>query len=330
MNKEELHIVKVGPVHAGVIEPGVFRFTCSGERVERLDIELGYQHRGVERLMVERSASPLAMMLLAEQIAGDTTVGHAVATAQLLENGTCGEVLAAERRVALEWERLAMNAADAGALCGDVAYRPGLVAMQALRTLLVNAMQRWCGNRFGRGLVRPGGSHFRLDVERIKDFSAVLSAVLPRIERVRDMVFSSPSVLSRLEDVCPMERPMGRYEGDLAARLLMRFDQTTESGRIVEQELHFLSSRWFENYSEPDYGIELPASATLESRVSAWRGEAVHRATTDATGQIVDYRIEDPSAALWPFLAETMRGAEISDFPVCNKSFNLSYCGVDL
>lgn len=330
MKHEEHHIVKVGPVHAGVIEPGVFRFRCSGERVEELTIELGYQHRGLEAEVVRRADSPLSMMLLAEQVAGDTTIGHAVAMAQLLEHGACNEILAAERRVALEWERLAMNAADAGAMCGDVAYRTGLVAMQALRTVLINTMQRWSGNRFGRGLIRPGGSYFRLDVDRIKDMTAVLADVLPRIERVRRAVYSSPSVLSRLEDVCVMERPMGRYQGDLSARLAMRFDQMAVSGAVVAEELHFLSARWFEEGTLPDYSTVLPASATLESRTSAWRGEVVHRATTDSQSRIISYRIEDPSAPLWAVLAETMRGGEISDFPVCNKSFNLSYSGVDL
>lgn len=330
MKHEEQHIVKVGPVHAGVIEPGVFRFRCSGERVEELTIELGYQHRGLLAEVVRRADSPLAMMLLAEQVAGDTTIGHAVAMAQLLEDGVCGEILASERRVAIEWERMAMNAADAGAICGDVAYRTGLVALQALRTVIINTMQRWSGSRFGRGLIRPGGSYFRLDVDRIKDMTGVLADVLPRIDRVREAVFSAPSVLSRLEDVCVMERRMGRYEGDLSARLAMRFDQIASSGAAVAQELHFLSGRWFEASAAPDYGIVLPPNAALESRTSAWRGEVVHRAETDSQGRIKAYQIEDPSASLWAVLAETMRGGEISDFPVCNKSFNLSYSGVDL
>lgn len=327
---KEHHIVKVGPVHAGIIEPGVFRFTCRGERIERLDVELGFQHRGIEKLIAESGHSAHRMMFFAEQIAGDTTIGHAMGMAQILDPETLSPIIKSERRVALEMERIAMNIADSAAMLGDVSYRIGLVAMQALRTLIINAMQRWCGNRFARTLIRPGGSYYRLDLDLIKDFERTLAEVLPRVAAVRADAFSSPSVLSRLEEICTLSAPAGRYDGDLAARLAMRFDQIATSGQRIAKELHFLNANWFEIYPEPCFDVSLAANVTLSARVEGWRGRITHRAKTDDSGRIVEYHIIDPSAALWGALAASMAGGEISDFPVNNKSFNLSYCGVDL
>lgn len=324
------HIVRVGPVHAGVIEPGVFRFTCNGERVERLEIELGFQHRGIEQLIAASADNPRRMMCLAEQIAGDTSVGHALAMAQIMDGDVVNPLVKSERRVALEMERVAMNLADASAMLGDVSYRLGMVALQALRTLIINATQRWCGNRFGRTLIRPSGSYYRLTLDLIKDFEATLADVLPRVEAVRRDAFASPSVLSRLEEICIMSAPAGRYSGDLAMRLAMRFEQIAASGAKIHKELHYLAANWFEPYAEPMYNSLFAPNTTLSSRVEAWRGRITHKAKISADGQIIEYRIIDPSASLWAALASSMAGAEISDFPVNNKSFNLSYCGVDL
>lgn len=327
---KEHHIVKVGPIHAGIIEPGVFRFTCRGERVERLDVELGFQHRGIEQLIVDSSHSARRMMFFAEQIAGDSTVGHSMVMAQILDPESMSPIIKSERQIALEMERMAVNIGDSAAILGDVSYRIGLVAMQALRTLIINATQRWCGNRFARTLIRPGGSYYRLNLDLIKDFECTLGEVLPRVAAVRADAFSSPSVLSRLEEICILSAPVGRYEGDLAARLAMRFDQIATSGERIAKELHFLSANWFEPYAEPCFDTALAPNATLTSHVEGWRGRITHRAKTDDTGRIIAYRIIDPSASLWAALASSMAGAEISDFPVNNKSFNLSYCGVDL
>ncbi|MEG0815123.1 MAG: hypothetical protein RSF93_04160 [Mucinivorans sp.] len=328
---KDQYIVKVGPVHAGIIEPGVFRFTCAGEKVEALELELGYQHRGIEALIVANSDNVWRMMALAEQIAGDTTVGHATAMAKILDPIQLNPIIRCERLVALEMERIAMNIADAAGMSGDMAYRLAYVGLQALRTLIINAMQRWSGSRFARTLIRPAGSFYRLDLDLIKDFEQTLHTVLPRIEAIRVDLFSSPSVLSRLEEICIMKAPAGRYCGDLSARLAMRFDQIAASGAKITEELNHLKAVWFETYCQPN--MEMPVLApntTLSAYVEGWRGRITHRATTDARGRIVQYKIIDPSAALWSVMCATMVGGEISDFPLHNKSFNLSYSGVDL
>ena len=153
IESEELHEVGVGPVHAGVIEPGHFRFICNGKGFTPRN-QLGYQHRGIEKLLVEKNDA-LQRCILSDSIAGDTSVGHALAHSQLIESLAdiqVSKALQIERCIALEMERLAMHIGDTAALCGDVAYQPGQVTCEALRTTIINTTQFWCGNRFGKGL----------------------------------------------------------------------------------------------------------------------------------------------------------------------------------
>ncbi|MBR6561067.1 MAG: NADH dehydrogenase subunit, partial [Alistipes sp.] len=157
---ESLHEVNVGPIHAGIIEPGAFRFICNGENVLHLEIALGYQHRGVETEFTSTD-NRLRQTLLAESVAGDSAVSHSVAFSFAVEKLTekVDKNLDIERTVALELERMAMHIADTGALCTDVAYQLGQVACEALRTVTINTTQAWCGNRFGKGLIRPCGTN---------------------------------------------------------------------------------------------------------------------------------------------------------------------------
>ncbi|MFN3486335.1 MAG: NADH-quinone oxidoreductase subunit C, partial [Planctomycetota bacterium] len=155
---DEVHEVAVGPVHAGIIEPGHFRFQCHGEEVFHLEISLGYQHRGVERALVGRPTRRTLHYL--ETLAGDTTVGHTSAYGAVLEALAGCRVPAralALRGIALELERLANHVGDLGALAGDVAYLPTASFCGRLRGDFLNLTALLCGNRFGRGLVRPGG-----------------------------------------------------------------------------------------------------------------------------------------------------------------------------
>ncbi|HNW57227.1 MAG TPA: NADH-quinone oxidoreductase subunit C, partial [Bacteroidales bacterium] len=154
IESEETHEVGVGPIHAGIIEPGHFRFLCHGEKVLHLEIQLGYQHRGVEKLFLEKK-SLLQQSVLSESIAGDTAIGHGLAFAQLAEilsDIIPDERLEIERTIALEMERMAVHIGDTAALCGDVAYQLGQSACEALRTIVINTTQDWCGNRVGKGL----------------------------------------------------------------------------------------------------------------------------------------------------------------------------------
>lgn len=370
----ELHEVHVGPVHAGIIEPGSFRFLCDGERIVHLEIALGYQHRGVESLICGTSHR-LRQVTLGESIAGDTAIGHGVAMAGILESGAkmyegC-EVIRCERAVALEMERLAVHIGDTAALCMDIAYQTGHVACEALRTLVINAMQQWCGNRFGKGLVRPFGANYRLTLERAKHIEASLAEVIERYRAVGRDLLSTPSVLARLEGICPVTRgqalrvgavgpaarnagvlrdvrrtfnfyPLEGFEpvvvdaeadgtnGDLLARLKMRLREAEVSYAMIVSGCKELAGRWFEAYPAPDYGRPLAKGALVFSLVEGWRGEICHAALTDAAGELLHYRVFDPSLHNWMMLALSVRGAQISDFPVSNKSFNLSYCGHDL
>ena len=368
IESEELHEVGVGPVHAGVIEPGHFRFICNGEKVLHLEIQLGYQHRGVEKLFLEKK-SALQRCILAESIAGDTSVGHGLAHTQLIESLAGIEVSEArqiERCIALEMERLAIAIGDTAALCGDIAYQLGQVACEALRTTIINSTQLWCGNRFGKGLVRPGGSNYPLTDKVAGEIMKVLAAGGKRFGEVTDRIYSLQSVLTRFEDrgivtrqqmldagvvgmaarSCGIERdirkshpfqyfrnyrvtPVTIPSGDVYARAMLRNLEARESIKIITDLIEIWRQK-NKVADKPVYDYKLKPGSLAVSAVEGWRGEICHLALTDDAGNIVHYKVNDPSIHNWMALALAVRNQEISDFPVCNKSFNLSYCGNDL
>ncbi len=358
-----IHEVAVGPVHAGIIEPGHFRFQCRGETVHHLEIELGYQRRGALPLMVHSPAP--RRLAIAESIAGDTVVGHALAYCSAIEalagvepplgaQVLCG--------VALELERIANHLGDLGALAGDVGYQPGAAWLGKLRGDFLNLLLELSGNRFGRGLIRPGG------VRSLPD-DAARRAILTRLDRasrdvqlVADVMFDAPSVLSRFErtgivgrDVADAlglvgpaaraggcdrdvrrDHPRGVYrfaiipvahlmDGDVMARARVRRLEAQRSLTFVKDQLSELRDT-------PAHTslVGLRPSALSVGIVEGWRGEIVHVAVTDDQGQLAAYQVVDPSFHNWFGLAMALRGGQISDFPLCNKSFNLSYAGHDL
>jgi Ni,Fe-hydrogenase III large subunit len=364
---EELHEVGVGPIHAGVIEPGYFRFICNGEKVLHLEIQLGYQHRGVERLL-EGKDNSLQKMLLSENIAGDTAAGHALCHVQLMESlsgKTVSHELQIERAIALEMERIAVHIGDTAALCGDIAYQLGQAVNEALRTLVINTTQLWCGNRFGKGLLRPGGTHHPLTPELKKVLLNNLTEVEARYLQMSTRLFSMPSVLSRFESTGRVTKrqsellgtvgmaarssgvsrdirrshpfqafremqyePVILNEGDVWARAKLREAEVVRSVGLIRELLPDLTDDG--KYQKPDFDLALSPSAFSVSAVEGWRGEIVHTAMTDENGKIIRYKVKDPSLHNWMALAIAMRNQEISDFPLCNKSYNLSYCGHDL
>ncbi len=368
IESEELHEVGVGPIHAGIIEPGHFRFICNGEKVLHLEIQLGYQHRGIEELFVTKN-NALQRCILSESIAGDTAVGHALAHSQLIESLggiEINETLQIERCVALELERLAVHIGDTAALCGDVAYQLGQVVCEALRTTIINAMQLWCGNRFGKGLIRPGGSNYPLSKDVVNEMLRVLEDTGRRYKEITDCIYSLSSVLSRFEDIgmltkrqgltigavglaartCGILRdirithPFQYYKnypvqqvvletGDVLARGMQRNLEVRESIKIIKNLIEI----WLGKKSDvlnPVYDYKLKPNGFAISMVEGWRGEICHMAITDKNGNICHYKVKDPSMHNWMALALAVRNQEISDFPICNKSFNLSYCGHDL
>ena len=360
---EEVHEVAVGPVHAGVIEPGHFRFQCHGERVLHLEISLGYQHRGVERAM-KGGPSPRSIHYM-ETLAGDTTIGHTTAYCQTVEAlSGCSVPARAEvlRGIALELERLANHTGDLGALAGDVGYLPTASFCGRIRGDFLNMTGLICGSRFGRGLVRPGGASFDLDDPRAAELSDRLERALRDVADAVNLLWESPSVLGRFEETgslsseiaeelglvgvaaraCGLVRdarfdfPAGIFRlaqipvsvcqsGDVFARAWVRWLEIQRSGEFIREQLRAL----------PDGPIRTPVGPLAPGQLvvtlaEGWRGEICHVALTDDGGRLAHYKVVDPSFHNWMGLAMALRDQEISDFPLCNKSFNLSYCGHDL
>ena len=359
----EVHEVAVGPVHAGIIEPGHFRFQCAGEEVLHLEIALGYQHRGIERALHGGPRRGTASQM--EVVAGDSTIGHATAYASVTEALSQSEApLRAQwlRALALELERLANHTGDLGALANDVAFLPTASACGKIRGDFLNLTALLCGNRFGRGLVRPGGCRHDLEAPRLARMAERLETALADVEQATAWLWDAASVRGRFENVgtvfdrqasdlglvglaaraCGLVRdvrydhPAGWYRlsqapvavwpgGDVFARARVRWLELQRSGEYLREQ--------FPASAEGAIMQELPPSCpeTLAvALVEGWRGEICHVAITGADGLFRRYKIVDPSFHNWIGLALALRGQAISDFPICNKSFNLSYCGFDL
>lgn len=359
----EIHEVAVGPVHAGIIEPGHFRFQCAGEEVLHLEIALGYQHRGIEEALA--GGPHRATINQMETIAGDTTIAHATAHATVMESLASTEApLRAQwlRAIALELERLANHTGDLGALANDVAFLPTSSACGKIRGDYLNLTALICGNRFGRGLVRPGGCGHDLEPERAGQLREHLKTALRDTEQAVGWFWDAASVRARFEHVGtvfpaqaneigmvgPAARACGlvrdvRYDhpagwhrfaqapvavwpgGDVFARAKVRSLEIQRSGAYLGEQLAAPAE------GEVRSEVPPPAPDTLAvALVEGWRGEVCHIALTDPAGRFRRYKIIDPSFHNWTGLALALRGTAISDFPICNKSFNLSYCGFDL
>jgi Ni,Fe-hydrogenase III large subunit len=361
---EEVHEVAVGPVHAGVIEPGHFRFQCHGEEVFHLEISLGYQHRGVERALV--GGPNKRTIHYFETLAGDTTVGHATAYCQTVEALTGARPPAralALRAVALELERLANHAGGLGALAGDVGFLPTAAFCGRLRGEFLNLTAALCGSRFGRGLMRPGGVRFDAEPQRIEDMLARLDTAYRDTAAAVKLLWETASVQARFEETGRVDQDVARQLGlvGVAARACglrrdVRKTHPTGLYRFVHLPISTWVSgdvfarayvRWLEIQRSVDFilgqlrhlpraAVSAPTTAALRpahivaSLVEGWRGEICHVAMTDHEGRFARYKVVDPSFHNWTALAMALRDQQVSDFPLCNKSFDLSYCGHDL
>ncbi len=365
MAGEEVHQVAVGPIHAGVIEPGHFRFMCNGETVYHLEIMLGYQHRGIEQLMVKHPSNQLA-----ESINGDSVIAYNTAYSQVMETLkgiNISEKAQLIRKAALEMERMAIHIGDMGAIAGDIAYLMGASVFGATRTLVINTTLEMCGSRFGRGFVTVGGVNYDPSDEIIERAVKTLNKVEKDVDRMTNTMFKNSTVMSRLEKTgtVSMERAKeiglvgmaakasgvnldSRFDfpdkwmselnfvkrpikatGDVNARFILRYKEIKQSIKMVKAIFEELKKHGQEPIITKDNNNLTPDTIAI-SIVEGWRGEIIHIAMTDNQGNLSRYKIKDPSFNNWYGLALAVRNNGVSDFPLCNKSFNLSYSGNDL
>jgi len=360
---DEIHEVAVGPVHAGIIEPGHFRFQCYGEKVLHLEISLGYQHRGVEGLIL---GGPHRITLnQMETVAGDTTAGHTLAYSMVLEAlGAVSPPARAHalRGIAMELERLANHTGDLGAIAGDVGFLPTSSFCGRIRGDFLNMTAELCGNRFSRGLIVPGGVGFDCTPAQAELLRGRIAAARSDLTNATELMWRTPSALGRLEGTgkvseqtaldlglvgpaaraCGVNRdvrrdhPFGIYSmtqipvetlktGDVFARAMVRWLESEKSLDYLDEQLKQLPG----GALSADVGT-LACRHLAVALTEGWRGEVCHVALTDEQGRFSRYKIVDPSFHNWSGLAMALRDEQISDFPLCNKSFNLSYCGFDL
>lgn len=361
---KEIHEVGVGPIHAGVIEPGHFRFMCYGETVHHLEIHNGYQHRGVEKLLV--GIKPRKIPPLIESIAGDTAVGYTLAFCRAWE-ALCQLPVRPEvealRGLALELERVAMHLVGLAGLATDVAFLPGSATYGRLRTSVINLSMRLCGSRFGRSWFRPGELRFPFRQSHKEDVQKTVQQVQHGIGIVNVLLQKSKTVRHRLATTGTVPTPLAQEIGlvGMAARASgLPIDLRTElpSGIYAQRPIELVvepagdcwsramvrlreidaSLAWIlrlvdalpEVEAEPAPRYEPMPSTSVVSFEEGWRGEVMHAIETDANGGIAHYKVQDPSLRNWFGLAQAVRNNAIYDFPICNKSFDLSYCGTDL
>ncbi len=361
---KEVHEVGVGPIHAGVIEPGHFRFMCLGEVVHHLEIALGYQHRGVEPLLLE--GDPRQLAPLVETIAGDTSVAHAWAYCEALEAlGGVSATFEAQvsRGIGLELERVAMHLAGLAGIATDIAFLQGGATYGRLRTTAINASMRVCGSRIGRGWVRPGGARPTLEAPMVAALKAAVGLLKQDLAIINPLFLGARSVEHRLKGIgvvtkeqavdaglvgfaaraCGVEtdaradlpgpvhvrfgvKALTEPSGDCWARAVLRVREMDESLRWLTAVLEEFPEL---NRSVAPVGALAPDTLAIAT-CEGFRGEVVHCLETDSAGALRHYTVQDPSLRNWFGLALALRTNEISDFPVCNKSFDLSYCGSDL
>ncbi len=362
------HEVAVGPVHAGVIEPGHFRFQCLGETVHFLEIELGYQHRGLEQLLLNGPVPQTPHWI--ETAAGDSSIAAATVYQTLIRGLSPDlppepESAGIWRAIMLELERIANHTGDLGALAGDVAFLPTASYCGRIRGDYLNLTAMLCGNRFGRSMWTAGGAALPIPASAAAVLRSKMDELRGQLNNALALMFDTPSVLDRLENtgvvttadaaslglVGVAARASGlkmdaRHDfplpgipvletvphepvGDVFARAVIRRQEIAASDRrimdllgLIREDLPAAPSVWQVPVLQPD---RIAAAVT-----EGWRGELWQVAVTDANGKFRRFKIVDPSFHNWAGLAMALRGEEISHFPICNKSFNLSYCGHDL
>jgi len=359
---EGLHEVPVGPVHAGIIEPGHFRFTVNGEVVVRLEERLGYVHRGIEKLI---SGKPIAQAAkIIARISGDSTVAYAFAFARAVEAATATEVPSRAvllRAIMAELERISHHINDFGGICNDASA----VAIQAHCSLLREQILATCARCFGHRLMMdqivPGGVGVDLEKEAIAELRRLLAACKSGLQQAVHVYDESPSLLDRTVstghvrgefvsqfaaggfvgrasgrnfdcrrdiayppyDSLEFDVPV-RQEGDVNARAWLRVDEAYQSLAMLEQLLGRLQP------GSIDAGLTAAKKGEGAALVEGFRGDIFMSVRLDEKGNIARCHARDASWFQWPLLEAAIEGNIIADFPLCNKSFNCSYAGHDM
>lgn len=358
-----VHEIPVGPIHAGIIEPGHFRFSVVGEKVLRLEQRLGYKHKGIERRF---AGLPLAEgHRLAGRVSGDSTVAYAWAYCQALESAA--QILPPPRAswlrgLMLERERVANHLGDLGALGNDAAFSFGFSQFMRLKEDWLRLNQRLWGHRLLMDRIVPGGVCSDLDIEGRELLLAQCDAIEAEVRVLKDIYDEhagvqdrflttgrlDPQLAAQLGVVGPAGRasgqgrdlrvdfpgapydrlgvkPVGHRNGDVAARVIVRFEETFESLRLIREMAGGLP--------EGEIQAAVPPAATGALGVGwieGWRGEILVALETGARDTLRRCHCHDPSWQNWPALEHAVMGNIVPDFPLINKSFNLSYSGQDL
>jgi Ni,Fe-hydrogenase III large subunit/Ni,Fe-hydrogenase III component G len=358
---EGVYEIPVGPVHAGVIEPGHFRFSVVGETIIDMKSRLYFTHKGTEKLFEGRE--PAAGVELAERISGDTTVGHALAFCQALESATGATVPDRARFlrvVLLEMERLYNHVADVGMIANDTGYAVAHSHCFRIREHLLRLNKRLTGNRLLRGGIVPGG--VGTDLPADLDLPAAVETALHDFDEIVGLTLENTLVVDRLEGTGRLtmatardhgvlgyvarasgididvrrDHPFAAYDalsvrvpvfdsGDVKARTLVRIEEARESVRLIRHAVERLPAGPLAAPLPP-----LPAFAPAFSLVEGWRGAIIHWVMGGPDGRLYRVKVMDPSFLNWRPLSYALLENIVPDFPLCNKSFNQSYSGNDL
>jgi Ni,Fe-hydrogenase III large subunit/Ni,Fe-hydrogenase III component G len=354
--------VPVGPVHAGIIEPGHFLFSVAGEPVLYLQIRLFYTHKGTEKLF--ENIPVIHGVRLAESISGDSSFAHATAFCHAIERATGVDApprARALRTVCLELERLYNHIADIGAIATDVAFVVANAHAMRLKERVLRLNEQLTGNRLLRGMACLGGVRSDWNLVQLRAMRDFVLWLKPEFESLTELIRESSSTRDRLEttgvlrpeiakdlgvvgiagrasgfdhdlrrdfphaayDTVKFTVPVSR-EGDVLRRMRLRMDEVRQSLDIIDQILAGL----------PDGPIHvkvpvLPTNAMALGYVEGWRGEIFHWIRAAGPDRLARCKVKDPSLQNWPAMSEAILGNIIPDFPVVNKSFNLSYSGTD-
>ena len=364
---ENIHQIAVGPVHAGVIEPGHFRFSADGETVVRLEERLGYTHKGVEGLL--RGADLARAGRLACRCSGDSTVAYGLAFARAVEAALGWTVPARAvwlRALMAELERLANHLGDIGAICNDGGFAILLAHCAVLREDVLRAADTCFGHRLMMDRILPGGVAADLDAAGAARIGALAAALGPRFARLLDLYDKTASLQDRtvgtgmLAPALAAQFGAGGYvgrasarqcdarrwpgyapydtldfdipvltEGDVNARLLVRAHEVEQSLRLLGQILACLPDGPI-LADVPVLRADAGAAAEGMALVEGFRGDILAWVRIGTDGRIARCHLRDPSWFQWPLLEAAIEGNIVADFPLCNKSFNCSYSGPDL